>query len=211
MSHDHLQGVSKRMRETCEAKDKELISIKAELRRLNIAHTLLMSQHAVFNLKTAQGGAEGYSQLQKGYKDLQAKYKAKEEECTLFEHQCDFLSEAFQEQSMVLPPGGPTSAHASSSIGDDLDLEAPVESLAREKLAMIIAVSMLLGATSGSLRRYMTTAGALSLAILGSPRQYMTTVISLLRRQTRLMGLTLDYLIPMVHALISLGPYMARA
>ncbi len=87
------------------------------------------------NLKTAQGGAEGYSQLQKDYKDLQAKYKAKEEECTLFEQQCNFLSEAFQEQSMVLPPGGPTSAHASSSIGGDLDLEGPVESLAREKLA----------------------------------------------------------------------------
>jgi hypothetical protein len=37
-----------------------------------------MSQYAVLNLKTAQGGAEGYFQLQKYYKDLQAKYKAKE-------------------------------------------------------------------------------------------------------------------------------------
>jgi hypothetical protein len=123
------------MMETCEAKDKELIAIKAELRRLNIAHTLLVNQHAVLSFKTSQSGAEGYSQLQKDYKDLQAKYNAKEEECTLFEQQCNFLSEAFQEQSMVLPSGGPTSAHASSSIGDDLDLEGPLESLAREKLA----------------------------------------------------------------------------
>ncbi len=134
MSYDHLQGVSKRMRETCEAKDKELIAIKAELRRVNIARTLLISQHAVLKQKTAQSGAEGFSQLQKDHKDLQAKYKAKEEECTLFEQQCNFLSEAFQEQSMVLPTGGPTGANASSSIGDDLDLEGPVESLAREKL-----------------------------------------------------------------------------
>ncbi len=59
MSQDHLQLVSKRMRETCEAKDKELSEIKAELRRLTIAHTLLVSQHAVLNLKTSQGGAEG--------------------------------------------------------------------------------------------------------------------------------------------------------
>jgi hypothetical protein len=47
MPQDHLQLVSKRMSETCEAKDKELIAIKAELRRLNIAHTLLVNQHAV--------------------------------------------------------------------------------------------------------------------------------------------------------------------
>ncbi len=46
-----------------------------------------------------------------------------------------FLSEAFQEQSMVLPSGGLTSAHASSSIEDDVDLEVSLESLAREKLA----------------------------------------------------------------------------
>ena len=49
MAQNHLQLVSKRMMETCEAKDKELIAIKAELRRLNIAHTLLVNQHAVLN------------------------------------------------------------------------------------------------------------------------------------------------------------------
>ncbi len=135
MALNHLELVTQLMRETCGVKDKELMATKAELTLLKRAHTLLMSQHAVLNLKTAQSGAEGYSQLQKDHKDLQAKYKAKEEACTLFEQQCNFLSEAFQEQSMVLPPGGPTSAQASSSIGDDIDLEGPIESLAREKLA----------------------------------------------------------------------------
>jgi hypothetical protein len=135
MALNHLQLVSQLMRETCDVKDKELMAIKAELTLLKRAHTLLMSQHAVLNLKTAQSGAEGYSQLLKDYKDLQAKYKAKEEACTFFEQQCNFLSEAFQEQSMVLPPGGPISAQASLSIGYDLDLEGPAESLARERLA----------------------------------------------------------------------------
>ncbi len=139
MSQDHLQVVSKRMRETCEAKDKELSEIKAELRRLTIAHTLLVSQHAVLNLKTSQGGAEGYSQLQKDHKDLQAKYKAKKEECTLFEQQYSFLFEAFQEQSMVLPSRAPmstsSSAPAPAPPDDDLDLECPIASRAREKLA----------------------------------------------------------------------------
>jgi hypothetical protein len=100
MSEDHLQQESDRMREVCSAKDKDLCNIKAELRRVSIEHTLLSSKHAAFNLKISQGGAEGYSQLQKDFKDLQAKYKAKEEECMVFEQQCNFLSEAFQEQSM---------------------------------------------------------------------------------------------------------------
>ena len=110
MALEHLQLVAQLMRETCGVKDKELMATKAELTLLKRAHTLLISQHAVLNLKTAQSGAEGYSQLQKDYKDLQAKYKASAEAYTLFEQQCNFLSEAFQEQSMVLPPGGPTSA-----------------------------------------------------------------------------------------------------
>ncbi len=123
------------MKETCDVKDKEFSEIKAELRRLTIAHTLLVSQHAVLNLKTSQGGAEGYSQLQKDYEDLQAKYKAKEEECTLFEQQCNFLSEAFQEQSMVLPSRASmstsSSAPAPAPPDDDLDLEGPIASRAR--------------------------------------------------------------------------------
>ncbi len=61
MAQNHLQLVSQLMRETCEAKDKELVAIKADLRQLKIAHTLLISQHAVLNLRTAQSGAEGYS------------------------------------------------------------------------------------------------------------------------------------------------------
>ncbi len=131
MSEDHLKLESDRMREICSAKDKELCNIKAELRRVTIEHTLLLSKHVVLNLLTSQSGAEGYSQLQKDFKDLQAKYKAKEEECMVFEQQCNFLSEAFQEQSMVLPPRAPMDAPPD----DDLDLEGPIASRAREKLA----------------------------------------------------------------------------
>jgi hypothetical protein len=113
MSEDHLQQESDRMREICSAKDKGLCNIKAELRRrVSIEHTLLSSKHTVLNLKVSQGGAEGYSQLQKDFKDPQAKYKVKKEECMVFEQQCNFLSEAFQEQSMVLPSKAPTNAPA---------------------------------------------------------------------------------------------------
>jgi hypothetical protein len=137
MSQDHLQVMSKSMREICAAKDKELCDKKAELRRLGMEHTLLLTKHAVLNLKISQGGAEGYTQLQKDFKDLQAKYKAKEEECMLFEQQCNFLSEAFQEQSVVLPSRTPMSAPAPAPAppDDDLDLEGPIASRAREKLA----------------------------------------------------------------------------
>jgi hypothetical protein len=100
---------------------------------------LLVSQHEILKLKTAQGGPEGYSHLQKDYKDLQARYKTKEEECTMFELQCNFLSEAFQEQSMVLPSRAPmstsSSAPAPAPPDDELDLESPIASRAREKLA----------------------------------------------------------------------------
>jgi len=75
---------------------------------------------------------------------------------------------------------------------------------------MIIAVSMLLGATSGNLSQYMTMAGALLLTISGSLHQCTTMAISLLRLRIPLMDLTLDYLIPIIHAPISLEPYMAR-
>jgi hypothetical protein len=44
MAQDHFQLVSKRMKETCDAKDKELSEINAELRRLTIAHTLLIRE-----------------------------------------------------------------------------------------------------------------------------------------------------------------------
>ncbi len=72
MSQDHLQVMSKSMREICAAKDKELCDSKAELRRVNAAHTLLSSKHTVLSHKLSQDGAEGYSQLQKDFKDLQA-------------------------------------------------------------------------------------------------------------------------------------------
>ena len=53
-------------------------------------------------------------------------------------------------------------------------------------------------------------AGALLLAISRSLRQYTTIAISLLRLQIALMDLTLDCLIPIIHAPISLEPYWAR-
>ena len=113
---------------------------------------------------------------------------------------------------MVLPSGGPTSAHASSSIEDDLDLEGPLESLAREKLAHD---NSSLNASWGNFRKpesvhddgWGSTPGNIrkpaSIHDDGNlPAPSPNTIDGL--------DLTLDYLIPIIHAPISLELYMAR-
>jgi hypothetical protein len=112
MSVDHLERTSKSMRDPCDAKDRELGKIKADLRHLNIEHTLLASKHALLSIKSSQNGSEGHAQLQKDFKDLQSKLKSKEEESALYEQQFIFLTAAFQQQGMSLPSQIPMDAPA---------------------------------------------------------------------------------------------------
>ncbi len=106
------------MQAACDQKEKELILLKAEHKRLKLAHTLLNTDHALLKQKqAAQSSAEEYAQCQKNLRAAQNLCNEKDAVIFLLEEQSGLLSDAIQTHGLDFPDETPrrTPAPAPSS------------------------------------------------------------------------------------------------
>jgi hypothetical protein len=105
--------IAKAMQAACDLKEKELILLRAEHKKLKLANTLLITDHALLKQKqAAQSGAEEYAQRQKNLRAAHNLCNEKDSVIFLMEEQIELLRDAIQTQGLDFPDETPRSAPA---------------------------------------------------------------------------------------------------
>jgi hypothetical protein len=130
--------IVKAMQAACDLKESDLGLLRAELKKLKVAHTLLNTDHALLKQKqAAQSGAEEYAQRQKSLRVAQNLCNEKDSVIFILEEQIGLLRDAIQTQGWDFsetPKSAPAPAPASNSM-------APPQSRNRVKSHFEDAVS----------------------------------------------------------------------
>jgi hypothetical protein len=96
--------VVKAMQAACDLKEKDLVLLGAEHKKLKLAHTLLNTDHALLKQKQAtQSGAEEYAQCQKSLRAAQNLCNEKDSVIFLMEEQIGLLRDVIQTQGLDFP------------------------------------------------------------------------------------------------------------
>jgi hypothetical protein len=123
--------IKKAMQAACDLKEKELILLKAEHKKLKLANTLLNTDHALLKQKqAAQSEAEEYAQCQKNLRAAQNLCNEMDSVIFLMEEQIELLRDAIQTQELDFPDEPPRSAPAPAPSSQTM---APPPSRSREK------------------------------------------------------------------------------
>jgi hypothetical protein len=131
--------IVKAMQAACDLKEKDLGLIRAGLKKLKLAHTLLNTDHALLKQKQAtQSGIEEYAQCQKSLRAAQKLCNEKDSVIFLLEEQIGLLRDAIQTQGLDFPDETPKSAPAPAPSSNSM---APPQSRSRVKSHFEDAVS----------------------------------------------------------------------
>jgi hypothetical protein len=105
--------IVKPMQAACDLKEEDLGLLRAEHKKLKLAHTLLNTDHALLKQKqAAQSGAEEYAQCQKSLRTAQNLCNENDSVIFLMEEQIGLLRDAIQTQGLDFPDDTPKSAPA---------------------------------------------------------------------------------------------------
>ncbi len=130
--------IVKAMQAACDLKESDLGLLRAELKKLKLAHTLLNTDHALLKQKqAAQSGAEEYAQCQKSLRFAQNLCNEKDSVIFILEEQIGLLRDAIQTQGLDFPET-PKSAPAPAPASNRM---APPQSRNRVKSHFEDAVS----------------------------------------------------------------------
>ncbi len=114
--------IVKAMQAACDLKEKDLVLLRAEHKKLKLANTVLNTDHALLKQKqAAQSGAEEYAQCQKSLRAAQNLCNEKDSAIFLMEEQIGLLRDAIQTQGLNFPEtpkSAPAPAPSSNSITD---------------------------------------------------------------------------------------------
>jgi hypothetical protein len=112
--------IVKAMQAACDLKESDLVLLRAELKKMKLAHTLLNTDHALLKQKQAtQSGAEEYAQCQKSLRAAQNLCNEKDSVIFILEEQIGLLRDAIQTQGLDFPEApksAPAPAPASNSM-----------------------------------------------------------------------------------------------
>jgi hypothetical protein len=130
--------IVKAMQAACDLKKSDLGLLRAEHKKLKLAHTLLNTDHALLKQKQAiQSGAEEYAQCQKSLRAAQNLCNEKASVIFILEEQIGLLRDAIQTQGLDFPEA-PKSAPAPAPSSSNM---APPQSRNRVKSHFEDAVS----------------------------------------------------------------------
>jgi hypothetical protein len=112
--------IVKAMQAACDLKESDLGLLRAEHKKLKLAHTLLNTDHALLKQKQAtQSGAEEYAQCQKSIRAAQNLCNEKDSLIFILEEQIGLLRDAIQTQGLDFPEtpmSAPAPAPSSNSM-----------------------------------------------------------------------------------------------
>jgi len=108
--HDDTKAMVKVMKEDNDAKEAELIALKAEHKRLTLQHTLLASDHEVLSIKYSGPSGDDSNSLeeyQRQIDDWRVRCNVKESEVRLLTRHVANLKTVIMEQGLTMPPPEP--------------------------------------------------------------------------------------------------------
>ncbi len=103
------------MKEDNDTKEKELIALRLEYKRLTLQHTLLVSDHEMLKIKfsdTSGNAPNSYQQYQSQIDDWHNKFNARDADAKLLTQQVDNLKNVIMTQGLAMPPPEPVNAPA---------------------------------------------------------------------------------------------------
>jgi hypothetical protein len=113
---DDTKAMVKFMKEDNEAKEKELVALRLEHKRLTL--TLLVSDHKILKIKffdTSGNAPNSYEQYQRQIDDLHDKFNARDADAKLLTQQVENLKNVIVTQEQTMPPPEPVNAPAPAS------------------------------------------------------------------------------------------------
>jgi hypothetical protein len=99
--HEDTKAMVKVMQKDNDTKEKELLALKMEHKRLTLQHTLLVSEHEILKNKypdTSENTPNSYEQYQSQIDDWQNKFNARDADVKLLTRQVDNLKNVIVKQ-----------------------------------------------------------------------------------------------------------------
>ncbi len=106
------------MKEDNDAKEKELIALKVEHKRMTLQHTLLTSDHELLSSKysdSSDNAPDSHEQYQRQIDDWHSRCNAKDADVKLLTRQVETLKNVIMEQGLPMPPPEPVSTAVPAS------------------------------------------------------------------------------------------------
>jgi hypothetical protein len=109
------------MKDDNDTKEKELVALRLEHKRLTLQHTLLVSDHEMLKIKfsdTSGNAPNSYEQYQRQIDDWHGKFNARDTDVKLLTQQVENLKNVIVTQGLTMPPSEPVNAQAPASTRD---------------------------------------------------------------------------------------------
>jgi hypothetical protein len=106
------------MKEDNDTKEKELVALRLEHKRLTLQYTLLVSDHEMLKIKfsdTSGNAPNSYEQYQCQIDDWHNKFNARDTDVKLLTQQVENLKTVIVTQGLTMPPPQPVNAPAPAS------------------------------------------------------------------------------------------------